>query len=116
MDLKTKKTGNIIEVFLIGRLDVQLSSDIEKELHRIIKSDTQSHLLLNLDGITYLSSSGIRIFISTMRALKENNRKLKICNMDNEAKKIFEVVELMDMFEIFETAEAAIISFNELID
>ncbi len=115
MNLKTKKIDHVIEIFLSGRLDVQLSAEIEKEIHNIIKSEPQSHLLLNLKEISYLSSSGIRIFISTMRLLKETKRKLKICSMDNEAKKIFEVVELMDMFEIFNTEEEAIKSFKKPI-
>jgi len=47
-----------------------------------------------------------------MRILKESNRKLKLCSMNNAVKKIFEVVELMDMFEIYETEEEAIASFK----
>ena len=30
MDLKTKKAGNVIVVYLYGRLDVHLSADIER--------------------------------------------------------------------------------------
>ncbi|HOM87422.1 MAG TPA: STAS domain-containing protein [Spirochaetota bacterium] len=112
MNLKTKKVGNIVVVYLQGRLDVHLSADIEKEINKLIKDDPASHLLLNLAGVEYMSSSGLRIFVSTMRILKESNRKLKICSMNNAVKKIFEVVELMDMFEIYETEEEAIASFK----
>jgi anti-sigma B factor antagonist len=59
-----------------------------------------------------MSSSGLRIFVSTMRILKEAKRKLKLCNMNNAVKKIFEVVELMDMFDIFESEEEALSSFK----
>jgi anti-sigma B factor antagonist len=112
MNLKTKKVGNIVVVYLQGRLDVHLSADIEKEINKLIKDDPDSHLLLNLAGVEYMSSSGLRIFVSTMRILKESNRKLKLCSMNNAVKKIFEVVELMDMFEIYETEEEAIASFK----
>ncbi|HPK44223.1 MAG TPA: STAS domain-containing protein [Spirochaetota bacterium] len=112
MNLKTKKVGNIVVVYLQGRLDVHLSADIEKEINKLIKDDPASHLLLNLAGVEYMSSSGLRIFVSTMRILKESNRKLKLCSMNNAVKKIFEVVELMDMFEIYETEEEAIASFK----
>jgi anti-anti-sigma regulatory factor len=43
--------------------------------------------------------------------LKETKRKLKLCNMNNAVKKIFEVVELMDMFEVHETEEEALRHF-----
>jgi anti-anti-sigma factor len=112
MDLKTKKVNNIIVIYLAGRLDVHLSADIEKEINKIINDETSSHLLLNLRDVEYMSSSGLRIFVSTMRILKETKRKLKLCNMNNAVKKIFEVVELMDMFDIYDNEEDALQSFK----
>lgn len=112
MDLQTKKVGDVIVIYLKGRLDVHLSADIEKEINRIIKDEPQAHLLLNLAEVEYMSSSGLRIFVSTMRILKESQRKLKLCNMNNAVKKIFEVVELMDMFEIYDSEEEALKSFQ----
>ncbi len=112
MDLQTKREGDVIVIYLKGRLDVHLSADIEKEINRIIKDEPQVHLLLNLAEVEYMSSSGLRIFVSTMRILKESQRKLKLCNMNNAVKKIFEVVELMDMFEIYDSEEEALKSFQ----
>ncbi len=111
MDLKTKKSDNIIVVYLAGRLDVHLSAEIEKEINNIIQNEADCHLLLNLKDVEYMSSSGLRIFVSTMRLLKESKRKLKLSNMNNAVKKIFEVVELMDMFDIYASEEEAIQSF-----
>jgi anti-anti-sigma factor len=113
MDLKIKKDGNVIVVYLFGRLDVHLSADIEREINRIIKEEPSANLLLNLQDVEYMSSSGLRIFVSTMRILKENNRKLKLCNINSAVKKIFEVVELMDMFDIHESEAEALESFKD---
>jgi len=112
MDLNIKKVDNVAVIYLVGRLDVHLSADIEKEINNIIQSQPDSHLLLNLKDVEYMSSSGLRIFVSTMRILKESKRKLKLCNMNNAVKKIFEVVELMDMFDIYESEEEALKSFK----
>mgnify|MGYP000999932620 FL=1 len=111
MDLRTRKVDNVIVVYLHGKLDVHVSADVEKEINRIIEQEAQSSLLLNLGQVEYMSSSGLRIFVSTMRVLKESKRKLKLCNMNNAVKKIFEVVELMDMFEVYETEEEALRHF-----
>ncbi len=111
MELKTKKINNVIVIYLNGKLDVHASADIEKEINKIIKQEPSSHLLLNLAQVEYMSSSGLRIFVSTMRILKEAKRKLKLCAMNNAVKKIFEVVELMDMFSIYDTEEDALKDF-----
>ena len=76
MDLKTRKVDNVIVVYLHGKLDVHVSADVEKEINRIIEQEPQCNLLLNLGQVEYMSSSGLRIFVSTMRVLKETKRKL----------------------------------------
>lgn len=111
MDLNTKQVGHVIVIYLTGRLDVHLSADVEKEINKIIQEKPDCHLLLNLRDVEYMSSSGLRIFVSTMRILKESRRLLKLCNMNNAVKKIFEVVELMDMFDIYDSEEEALKSF-----
>jgi anti-anti-sigma factor len=112
MDLKKKKVDNVVVIYLAGRLDVHLSAEIEKEINNVIQNEPDCHLLLNLKDVEYMSSSGLRIFVSTMRILKESKRKLKLSNMNNAVKKIFEVVELMDMFDLYESEEDALKSFK----
>jgi anti-anti-sigma factor len=112
MELKTAKSNNVIIIYLNGRLDVHLSADVEKGINKIIKEEPQSHLLLNLEDVEYMSSSGLRIFVSTMRILKDNKRMLKLCNINSAVKKIFEVVELMEMFDIYNNEEDALAAFK----
>ena len=108
MDLNVKKVENNIIIYLTGRLDVHLSADTEKAINELIKSESNSNFVLNLKDVEYMSSSGLRIFVSTMRILKEGKRKLALCNMNTAVKKIFEVVELTDMFDIFDTEDEAV--------
>jgi len=112
MELNTKKTDNVIIIYLSGRLDVHLSSEVEKEINKIIREEPDCHLLLNLEKVEYMSSSGLRIFVSTMRQLKESRRMLKLCRMNSSVRKIFEVVELMDMFDILDNEEDALREFG----
>jgi len=112
MELKTKKIDNVIEIFLYGRLDIHLSVDAEEEISNIISREPNSHLLLNLIDVEYMSSSGIRMLVSIMRRLKESKRKLKICGMNNDVRKIFEIIELIEMFDIYDNEQEAIDSFS----
>jgi anti-sigma B factor antagonist len=108
-----RKVENIAVIYLSGRLDVHLSAEVEKDINKLIRDDNECNLLLNLKSVEYMSSSGLRIFVSTMRILKESKRKLKLCNMNNAVKKIFEVVELMDMFDIYDSEDQALQAFAE---
>jgi len=108
MEFKTKKIDNTVVVYLSGRLDVHLSADTEKAINDLIKAESGCNFILNLNDVEYMSSSGLRIFVSTMRVLKETKRKLALCSMNNAVKKIFEVVELTDMFDIFNNEDEAL--------
>jgi anti-sigma B factor antagonist len=77
-------------------------------LNDFIKSNPDKNVLLDLNDVEYMSSSGLRVFVSVMRILKEKNLNLRLCNLSSAVRKVFEVVELMDMFEIYESQEEAL--------
>lgn len=108
MSLAVKESGKYMCVYLTGRIDVHLASDIESELNELIEKHPDKHVVLNLEEVEYMSSSGLRVFVSLMRNLKETSRELKLCNLSIAVRKIFEVVELMDMFDIYESEEEAL--------
>lgn len=107
MEFNFKKTGNTIIIYLKGRLDVHHCAEIEQEISKLISFESSSHLLFNMKDVEYISSSGLRIFVITMRVLKEREKKLVLCNINNAVRKIFEVVQLTDMFHIFNSEEEA---------
>lgn len=108
MNLKVKEQDKNVIVYLTGRMDVHLASETENELADIVKKHAGRSVILNLDDVEYMSSSGLRVFVSLMRILKESGRGLKLCNLSVAVKKVFEVVELMDMFDIYDTEEEAV--------
>lgn len=110
MDLKTRKSGEVMIIELEGRLDVHLSLEIEQAVNDIIDSG-ERHLVFDLSKVQYLSSSGLRIFIAAMRRLKGLDGSLKLANMNDSVKKIFKVVELIDLFEIYESVDEALQSY-----
>ncbi|MBF3355674.1 STAS domain-containing protein, partial [Leptospira borgpetersenii serovar Hardjo-bovis] len=59
-------------------------------------------------NISYISSSGIRIFVGMVRELEKQGRKLKLCCITPPVKKVFDVVELLDLFEVYETESSAL--------
>lgn len=110
MNLNTTESGNHVVIYLTGRMDVHLASEVETELNSIMEKNPGKDIVLNLDDVEYMSSSGLRVFVSLMRSLKDKDRTLKLCNLSVAVRKVFEVVELMDMFNIYESEEEALAS------
>lgn len=87
-----------------------MASEIESELMKLIEQNPNKDFILNLSDVEYMSSSGLRVFVSIMRYLKERNRNLKLSNLSLAVKRVFEVVELMDMFDIYNDESDALAS------
>jgi anti-anti-sigma factor len=109
MNLQTKNIGNITAIYLHGRLDIFVAESVEKDIFDIMENNIGNHIILVLERLDYLSSSGLRIFISLKRVLGLNGCQLVLCNKSNNAVNIFfKIINIKDMFNIFETEEDAI--------
>ena len=113
MSLEIKNVDDkpdICVIYLKGRLDVHYSSEVETEINKMIKQGKKG-LIISLNDVEYLSSSGLRIFIAISRKLKEIDGQLKLIKLNDTALKIFKIVELIDMFDIYDSEEEALNSF-----
>lgn len=112
MEFKSAKIGNNTLVQLHGRLDITHSDEVDVKLAQDVQSGA-GDIIINLSGISYISSSGIRVFVGIVRELEKQGRKLKLCNITPPVKKVFDVVELLDLFEVYETEEEAVASLDK---
>ena len=95
-------------VYLEGRMDVSVANEVEEELGKIIDGGESKHLILNLERVEYMSSSGFRACIATLRKLNAIEGSLKLSNIRPSVKRIFDVIELTSLFDIYETEADAL--------
>lgn len=110
--LKNKVIDGKLVVYLQGRLDVSVSNEIEEGLADLIDNGHHNKILLNMDEVDYMSSSGFRACIATLRKLNAKEGTLKICNIKPSVKRIFDVIELTSLFDIYASEEDALKSFK----
>ena len=109
--LTHKMKGEVLVVYLEGRLDVSVANEVEEKLAELIDTAGHTKVLLNMDGIEYMSSSGFRACISTLRKLNAKEGVLKISNIKPAVKRIFDVIELTSLFDIYDSEENALNAF-----
>lgn len=105
--LKTKKIGDRLVVYLEGRLDVTVATEVEEQLMKLIDEDAEKHIVLNLEQVEYMSSSGFRACIAILRKLKQREGSLRLSNIRPSVKRIFDVIELTSLFDIYDTEDEA---------
>lgn len=107
MEIRTEKKGKWFIIYIEGRLDVMLSQKLEGMVLESINKG-ELFVLFNLANVEYMSSSGLRVFISTMRKLNEKNGEIRLCHMSESVRKILKIVDLEGMFRIYDTEDEAI--------
>lgn len=110
MSLNVEDKGKATLVRLSGKLDVTLSMTVESELEELVDSGAVN-LILAISGVEYLSSSGIRVFISIMRKVKDKHGKIVLAEVPDTIKKILKTVDLEDLFEVYDSVDKALESF-----
>jgi len=106
----SKYNENVKVIRISGRLDAQPSEELEKAIFKLI-DEGKVNILIDLKDVTYLGSSGIRIFLGAMVKLYKVGGKLKILNMPSTGIKILKAMEIFDRFDIYRSEKAAVKNF-----
>jgi len=90
----------------IGRGDVKLREDLVAEL------DSGSRkLIINLDGVKTIDSSGLGELIRCKVTAAANEADVKLLNVNLKARKLLTMARLVGVFEMFDNEEMAVQSF-----
>lgn len=111
--LKTEKINNIDVVTFEGvkKLNALITEEVKEELTQFFEKPN-TKLILNLEGINYVDSSGFGVFLSIMKKANNNYGFFKLCNIAPEVMELFKLLQLHNIFEIYEDLDDCVKSFS----
>jgi len=102
----TEKKGDVVIFRISGRLEINQALELEEVINGHINKGNK-FFVFDLGDVHYLSSSGIRVFIATLRQLKDSDGRLILANLSPNVIKTLKIVELDGLFEIMGSADDA---------
>ena len=111
MNFQTKEIGNVIVIYLNGRLDSSFSKEIVVDVFKIFYNNEKYHFIFNLKNVEFMSSNGIKIILNAKDILHKNNKKIKLCCLSEPVKNVASVIELSSIVETYDSEEEALQSF-----
>ncbi len=93
-------------VLLDGRLDTHTYEQLDAALAPLLTPGLQS-LVLDLAGLEYISSAGIRSIFKARKALAGHGGKVLVVNPQPQIQKVLDVVKAVPMHEIFTSVAEA---------
>lgn len=80
MDMLFEK--GIFVVRLKGVLTKESCNKIDDELSNIIRNNGIKYLLINLNDLTYIDGSGVKIILDNYKYILENKGKMMVCGIN----------------------------------
>ena len=102
--------GGIVCVTAEGRLDAVTVPALEQALQRWL-AEGQARLVVDLGAASYISSSGLRVLLTTRRQARSKGGDVYLCRLHPRVREIFEMVGFMSVFGVYDTREQAADAF-----
>jgi len=106
--VEQKQVAGQVVVIVSGRMDAESAPQFEEKCRACI-AEGLTGLVVDLGELTYVSSMGLRSFISVTKALQEKGETLRLCRLKGLVKQVFEITGLLGMFRVYDSVEAALI-------
>ncbi|MEI8365751.1 MAG: STAS domain-containing protein [Parachlamydiaceae bacterium] len=101
------RKGDVIVFRIKGRLDALSSPSVEKKIFESI-NDGHEKILIDLANVSYLSSAGMRMFLSTTKKLRSLSGRLLVCGTTTSVLDVFKMSGFDHVLELFATEEEAL--------
>ena len=112
--LKKENIGDVIVVKFdnIDRFNALIADPVKEELKGYF-SKPNTKLVLDLEGINFIDSTGFGVFLSIMKSANNNYGYFKICNITSEVMELFKLLQLHNVFEIYSSLADCIKSYDK---
>lgn len=98
--------GAVTVVAPAGRVDSTTAKNFEVEVTSAIDGGA-SKIVLDLQGVNYISSAGLRVVLIAGKHLKAAGGKLALAGMQPAIRDVFEISGFLGLFEVRDTAQEA---------
>lgn len=95
----------------INRFNALITEPVKEQLNNLFNKPN-TKLILNLEGISFIDSSGFGVFLSVMKTANINMGYFKICNISREVMELFKLLQLHNVFEIYSNLDDCLKSYN----
>jgi anti-sigma B factor antagonist len=96
-----EQTGDTIEVYIMGEIDIYTSRDLKEKLYGLIDS-AKTDLKINCKELNYIDSTGLGIFVGALKKSKQYGKNIILLNLKDNIRKLFTITGLDKLFVIEE--------------
>lgn len=98
-----QQSKNIWLVGVNGRLDQSLTPQLNETLTSLLENG-RYHLMINLSGVSYINSGGLRCLVTAWRKARAENGDVVLFGLNGRILEVFTMVGFDKVFRIVDTS------------
>jgi anti-sigma B factor antagonist len=107
MEINQTCIDNVPIVSVSGRIDATTSKDLESMLNDLIDQN-KSEIVLDLEGVTYISSVGLRVLLAAQKKVRPKKGGVKLVSLQPFVREVFEMTGFNRLFTIHSNQSEAL--------
>jgi anti-anti-sigma factor len=111
MQIQQTDHGGIAIVSPKARIDTTPSGAVEDAVRQVVDGGARN-LVVDLSGVEYISSAGLRVFLVLAKRMRDLRGKLVLSGMTEPVRQVFQLAGFMALFSVEPTQESALATFT----
>ena len=110
LSIETDNRQSISVVKVKGRVDSETAPELDDALTKLLQ-DNRNQIVLNLEGVDYISSAGLRAVVKAFQAAKKSGGDVRLASVSPPVEVILRTVGMMQMLQMYPTEQEAMAAF-----
>ncbi len=108
MRVQVVRKKNSLIARLKGELDHHTAALFREAVDRELKKESVQNLVLNLQNLTFMDSSGIGAILGRYNRVKEKGGRVVICGCSKHVKKLLQLGGLLKIIPVYSDESSAV--------
>jgi anti-anti-sigma factor len=105
LEFETTRNGSVAIVRPTGELDISGAAVLEDELDRLAEDPELATVLLDMRGLAFMDSSGLRLVVVADMRAREAGRRFSLIRGEETVHRVFEITRMSDRLDFVDGPE-----------
>jgi anti-sigma B factor antagonist len=111
MPISQRQRNDVTILDIKGKITIGANEEALRDaVHNALGGGAQK-LLLNLQGVSTIDSSGVGELVSSYTSATNRGAKIKLANLPPKINDILTITQLITVFDVYDTEDEAVASF-----
>ncbi len=107
MNIEVNEKQGVTVFRLVGNLDTNTAPDLEEQLGRIAGTEAR-RILVDLADVNFVSSLGLRVFLTAARELAPGGGSLSLCGPNEAVRDTLDACGFSKLLQVFDSEQSAL--------